>query len=160
MHKNLSTARKTIRGVEIRVRARGSEHRYAYRVQFRNACGELQSRTFDSAEDALDFRSRLRLLKRAGDLAELDAGIETLEQFFGDYWRLYVTLSTRTKYRSLWNAHIQPRLGAMQLRQITPLVVSTFVRELQEGGVGPQNLRSCLGMLQGMFARAVEWDRA
>jgi len=161
-HENPSTARK-IRGVEIRKRTRDSECRYAYRIRFRNARGELKSRTFDSAEDALDFRSRLRLLTRAGDLAELEAGIEPLEQFFTDYWRLYVEArlasSTRTKYRSLWNAHIRPRLGAMQLRQITPLVVSNFVRELQEDGVGPQNLRSCLGMLQSMFARAVEWDR-
>jgi integrase len=156
--------KQSVRGVEVRKRTRGAEHRYAYRVRFQNAGGERRSRTFDTAEDALDFRSRLRLLKRAGDLAALEAGRESLEQFFGDYWRLYVEAqlapNTGRKYRCLWNAHIRRRLGAMQLRQITPLVVSEFVRELQQDGVGAHTIRSCLGMLQSMFARAVEWDRA
>ena len=154
----------SIRGVEVRKRARGAEHRYAYRVRFQSAGGERGSRTFDTAQDALDFRSRLRLLKRAGDLAAFEAGKEPLEQFFGDYWRLYVEVqlapNTGRKYRCLWGAHIRRRLGAMQLRQITPLVVSEFVRELQQDGVGAHTIRSCLGLLQSMFARAVEWDRA
>jgi integrase len=48
----------------------------------------------------------------------------------------------------------------MELRQITPLALSEFVRELQQDGVGTPTIRSCLGLLQSMFARAVEWDRA
>jgi hypothetical protein len=83
-----ATFKQRIRGIEVRKRARGAERRYAYRVRYQDAIGERRSRTFDSAEDALDFRSRLRLLKRAGDLAALEAGRESLEQFFGDYWRL------------------------------------------------------------------------
>jgi integrase len=136
----------------------------ALRVRFQNARGDRDSRTFDSAEDALDFRARLRLLKRAGDLGGLDAGKESLEQFMGDYWRLYAEMrlepATRKKYRCLWNKHICRRLGAMELRQITPLVLSEFVLELQQDGVGAPTIRGCLGLLQGMFARAVEWDRA
>jgi site-specific recombinase XerD len=82
----------------------------------------------------------------------------------GDFWRLYVETrletSTRRKYRCLWNVHINRRLGAMELRQITPLVLSEFVLELEEAGAGAATIRSCLGLLQSMFARAVEWDRA
>jgi integrase len=160
----VSVRLKPICGVEIRERrSRGGEVRYAYRVRFQNARGERKGRTFDCAEDALDFRARLRLLKRAGDLAALEAGRESLEQFMGDYWRLYAEArlepSTRRKYRCLWNAHIQRRLGAMELRQITPLVLSEFILELQQDGVGAPTIRSCLGLLQSMFARAVEWDR-
>lgn len=158
----MSDRQKPTRGVEIRER-HGGEARYAYRVRFQNARGERKGRTFDCAEDALDFRARLRLLKRAGDLAALEAGRETLEQLMGDYWRLYAETrlepSTRRKYRCLWNAHIERRLGAMELRQVTPLVLSEFVLELQQEGVGAPTIRSCLGLLQGMFARAVEWDR-
>jgi hypothetical protein len=154
---------KALRGVEIRERRRGGEVRYAFRVRFQNARGDRDSRTFDSAEDALDFRARLRLLKRAGDLGLLEAGKESLEQFMGDYWRLYAEMrlepATRKKYRCLWNKHICRRLGGMELRQITPLVLSEFVLELQQDGVGAPTIRGCLGLLQGMFARAVEWDR-
>ncbi len=94
----------------------------------------------------------------------LEAGNETLEQFMGDFWRLYAEThlerSTRRKYRCLWNTHIERRLGAMELRQITPLVLSEFILELQQTGAGAATIRSCLGLLQSMFARAVEWDRA
>jgi integrase len=156
---------KPIRGVEIRERrTHGGESRYAYRVRFRNARGERKGRTFDCAQDALDFRARLRLLKRAGDLPVLDAGKEPLERLMGDYWRLYAETrlepATRKKYRGLWNKYIDKRLGGTELRQITPLVLSEFVAELHDDGVGVPTIRSCLGLLQSVFARAVEWDRA
>ena len=154
-----------IPGVEIRKRRpRGGQAQYAYRVRFQNARGKRDQRTFDSPQDALDFKARLRLLKRSGDLPALESGRQTLEQFMEEFWRLYVETrlerSTRRKYRCLWNAHINRRLGAMELRQITPLVLSEFVLELEEAGAGAATIRSCLGLLQSMFARAVEWDRA
>jgi integrase len=161
----MSVRPKSIPGVEIRERRRrGGEIYYVYRVRFQNARSKRAQRTFDTAQDALDFRARLRLLKRTGDLALLDSGNEALELFMVDFWRLYVETrlqsSTRRKYRCLWNAHIERRLGAMELRQITPLVLSEFVLELEQAGTGAATIRSCLGLLQCMFARAVEWDRA
>lgn len=155
---------RPIPGVEIRERhPRGGGVRYSYRVRFQNARGEREGRTFDCAQDAVDFRARLRLLKRACDLGVLDSGREPLEQFMVDFWRLYAETrlepSTRRKYSCLWSKHIHKRLGAMELRQITPLVVSEFILELQRDGVGTPTIRSCLGLLQSMFARAVEWDR-
>ena len=161
----MSVRPKPIPGVEIRERRpRGGEVLYSYRVRFQNARGKRDQRSFDTAQDAQDFRARLRLLKRTGDLAVLERGNEALERFMGDFWRLYVETrletSTRKKYRCLWNVHINRRLGAMELRQITPLVLSEFILELEEAGAGAATIRSCLGLLQSMFARAVEWDRA
>jgi integrase len=155
---------RPIPGVEIRERhPRGGGVRYSYRVRFQNARGEREGRTFDCAQDAVDFRARLRLLKRAGDLGVLDSGSEPLEEFMVDFWRLYAETrlepGTRKKYSCLWSKHIRKRLGAMELRQITPLVLSELVLELQRDGVGTPTIRSCLGLLQSMFARAVEWDR-
>jgi hypothetical protein len=123
MRENEAPSKRRLRGVEVRERARGGEHRYAYRVRYLNAQGQRKARTFDTPQDAMDFRGRLRLLKRAGDLAALDLGRDSLEQFSLDYWRLYaeVRLASRTQetYRSLWNRHVRQRLGGMQLRQIT-----------------------------------------
>ncbi len=161
----MSVRPKPIPGVEIRERRRHSgEVYYVYRVRFKNARGKRDQRTFDTAQDALDFRARLRLLKRTRDLAVLESGNEALEQFMGDFWRLYVETrlepSTRRKYRCLWSKHIAGRLGPMELRQITPLVLCEFILELEQAGAGAATIRSCLGLLQSMFARAVEWDRA
>jgi integrase len=84
-------------------------------------------------------------------------------RFMDDFWRLYAETrlepGTRRKYQCLWNKHIRRRLDAMELRQITPLTLSEFVRELRQDGVGTPTVRSCLGLLQSMFARAVEWDK-
>lgn len=41
----------------------------------------------------------------------------------------------------------------MELRQITRLVLTEFILELQQAGVGAPTIRSCLGLLQSMFAR-------
>lgn len=164
MRENQAPTERRLRGIEVRRRARDAEYRYAYRVRYVDAVGQRKSRTFDSVHDALDFRSRLRLLKRAGDLATLEVGRESLVEFSRDYWRLYAEVrlapGTERAYRSLWNRHIHKRLGGMQLRQITPLVVSEFIGELQAAGVSVHTIRACLGLLQSMFSRAVEWDRA
>lgn len=155
---------KPIRGVEIRKRRRrGGQVYYVYRVRFQNARGERAQRTFDTAQDALDFRARLRLLKR-GDLVVLEAGNETLEQFMGDFWRLYAEThlerSTRRKYCCpVERAHREAarRDGAAPDH---PAGLSEFILELQQAGAGAATIRSCLGLLLSMFARAVEWDRA
>lgn len=47
----------------------------------------------------------------------------------------------------------------MELREVTRLVLSEFILKLQQDGVGAPTIRSCLGLLQSMLARAVEWDR-
>ncbi len=155
---------KPIPGVEIRERRRGGETYYRYRVRFTNAAGRSDQETFDTPQEALDFKAKLRLMKRRGDLAELDAGRQTLEEFMVDYWRLYakrrLATVTRKKYRGTWNTHLLPRLGHMQLRQITPMVLSEFVAEMEDAGSSADTIRSTLGLLQSMFARAVEWGGA
>jgi integrase len=67
-------------------------------------------------------------------------------------------LASHERYQ--WNKHIRERLGGMQLRQITPMVVSQFISELRDAGIGMHSIRACLSLLQSMFSRAVEWDRA
>ena len=47
----------------------------------------------------------------------------------------------------------------MTLREITPLTVTRFRAELEQAGVGDETIRRCLVLLQGILARAVEWQR-
>ena len=50
--------------------------------------------------------------KRIGDLAELDAGKESLAEFGEEWWRLYaapnLARSTLQVYAVQWDAHILP----------------------------------------------------
>jgi integrase len=131
------------------------------RVRFRDVEGRRRSRDFDTTQDALDFRAHLRLLERRGELASLDAGKQTLEEFMPEWWNLYakqrLAISTRRTYRSLWNVHLLPRLGARQLRQLTPVVLDQFQLDLERAGVGAPARRKTMALLQRMLSSAVQW---
>lgn len=95
---------KAIPGVEIREYTDALGAYYRFRVRFRNASGERDEETLDAPEDALDFKAKLRLMARRGNLHELDTGEQTLKEFMPELWSLYAKRSlaevTRRKYRS------------------------------------------------------------
>jgi integrase len=156
---------RPIPGVEIREYKDAHGAYYRFRVRFTNASGQRDQETLDTPQDALDFKAKLRLMARRGNLHELDTGEQTLVQFMPEFWSLYAKRSlaevTRRKYRSAWNTHILPRrISKLPMRQITPLVLYEYAAELEDDGIGPAVIRGVLGMLQSMFQRAVEWGKA
>lgn len=55
----------------------------------------------------------------------------------GEYGRTWVAqrpikASTRERYRSVWNLHIEPRIGALMIGDLTPAVVREWYAELGE----------------------------
>ncbi len=125
--------------------------------------GVKRSATFDTDRDARDFKAKLRMLKRSGELAMLGAGRETLAQFAARWWEVEAVpnleLATLKSYASHWNRHVLPALGQVELRRITPERIAEFRADLQHDGVENETVRRTLAMLQGIFARAVEWQR-
>jgi integrase len=144
-------------------RRRNGEEYIVWRVRWTTDTGVKRATTFDTERDAKDFEARLRLLRRSNDLANLDAGRETLAEFVQEWWELEASTrlerATLLGYASHWNRHVLPRLGHMQLRQITPLVLTRFRADLERDGVGQETIRRTLVLLQSIFARAVEWQR-
>jgi integrase len=110
-----------------------------------------------------DFKAKLRILRRSGELASLDAGRESLAEFAAQWWNLEaipnLERSTLKTYSSHWNFHVLPRLGHLELRKVTPQVIAEFRAELEGDGVGRETIRRTFTMLQGMLARAVEWQQ-
>ena len=51
--------------------------------------GAERSKTFDRAADARAWEAKVRMMKRGGALAELDAGTETLAEFVEEWWLVY-----------------------------------------------------------------------
>src|SRR4051812_2081556 len=118
-------------GIERRRRRRRTGEAYdVWRVRWIDDAGAKRASTFDTERDARDFEARLRLLRRADDLASLDAGRETLAEFVADWWELEagpnLERATLRSYASHWNRHALPRLGHLQLRQVTPQVLVRF----------------------------------
>jgi integrase len=134
-----------------------------YKVIWRDELGRQRSRTFSLKRDAQAWDAKIKLAKRQGELAVLDAGRETLREFAVDWWRLHAELSLAPKtlqmYKGLRERHIEPRLGHLQLRALTPERIQQFQLELTQDGVGKETIRKTLAMLQGMLERAVEWGR-
>ena len=137
-----------------------------YRVRWHEADGAERNKTLprgSSRRDAEAFERRVYTLKRTGELDVLDRGRETLAEFAEEWWELYagpnLARATLVRYTEVWNAHTLPRLGHISLRELTPEVITRFRVDLERAGVGQATVRKALSMLQGMLARAVEWQR-
>lgn len=146
--------------IERRQRKKGP----VYIVWYRDERGRNRNRTFDRKRDAEAWEAKVKLARRRGDLAELDAGSEKLHAFLMNcWWPLYVEpqLTTRTvrQYKMLRDTYLIPHLGGYQLRQLTPEIIQRFKVDLLAAGVGQETVRKTLAMLQGALERAVETRR-
>ena len=151
---------KPIPGVEIRQRKRRDGTVYwQYRVRWTDP-GTRKRRVeiFDKPDDAQDFQASLRLLKRRGQLEDLDRGRQLLVDFFHEvYWPSAVrTLERNTieSYASAWNLHILPQLGVLQLRQIDAATVYAWAEQLAANGVGGPTIKKALTVVQAVLAEA------
>jgi integrase len=137
--------------------------RPAWRVRWYDEAGRRHSRTFRRKEDADAFEAKTKLVRRRGDLAELDAGREKLAVFMDEWWHTYarprLAASTLAHYERLRDSHIVPRLGRHELRQLRPQLIQRFAADLAAQGVGQETIRKTLVLLQGVLERAVEWGR-
>ncbi len=67
--------------------------------------------------------------------------------------------TTLELYAMLWDTHILPRLGRVELKRLTPEVIGHFRIELEGARTGPVSVRKALTLLHGVLARACEWGR-
>jgi hypothetical protein len=72
-----------------------------------------------------------------------------------EWWTLYagpnLERATLRAYASFWNGHALPRLGHLQLRELTPQTIARFRAELEAAGVGIEAIRKTMTMLQGVL---------
>jgi hypothetical protein len=98
-----------------RRRANGSVS-VVWRVRWHDESGSERNKTFDCLADARVFEAKIRTLKRMGDLALLDAGTETLSEFWQEWWALHaepnLERATRRLYARMWRVNVEPRLGS------------------------------------------------
>jgi integrase len=114
-----------------------------------------------SKRDAELFEADITRRKRLGQLAQIDAGRQTVAEFAREWWRIHAepNLATRTRetYAAVFDKHILPRVGGLALRDVTPAVVAGLSADMQAAGVGPAATRKSLMVLQGIFSCAVNW---
>jgi integrase len=122
-----------------------------------------RSRTFDRKSDAVLFDGELRRKRRLGELAQLDAGTETLDAYVAGTWApTYVALlapKTRELYTMLYDRHIAPTLGGVPLRELTPETIGRWQADRLAAGAGRVSVARALTLLGGIVQRAMESGR-
>ena len=133
-----------------------------WRVRWRQS-GANRARTFSTRRDAQDFDAERRRLARAGQLAQLDAGAESLDAYVVETWvpTYAPTLApkTRANYGSLYDRHISSRLGSIALRDLTPERISGFQAAMLREGVAPEARHKAMTLLGAILQRAAEAGR-
>jgi integrase len=121
----------------------------------------MGSRTFERAGDADAFDLEVKRRRQLGSLAPsvLQSRTSLAEFVEEDWWPRYVIPNlaedTRRRYLEVWGTHLLPRMGAYELRAITPMLVEDLRDQLARGGVPPATVRKSLMLLQGILRRAV-----
>jgi site-specific recombinase XerD len=112
-------------------------------------------------EDARAFDVDTTRRKQLGALAPgVIQSRQTLAEFVEEeWWPRYaipnLASDTRRRYLEVWSAHLLPRLGEYELRQITPMVVEDLREQMARARVGTPTQRKTLMLLQGILKRAV-----
>jgi integrase len=87
----------------------------------------------------------------------------TLEDFLVEWWDTYAVThlrpNTLATYTTLLDKWIIPYLGRKRLREITRETIDNYSARIRVDGAGPPTINRALGVLQGVFHRAVEWRR-
>jgi integrase len=134
-----------------------------WRVRWRDEHGRNRARTLGRKRDAEAFDAEIRRLRRLGELGITDAGRISLAEFGQEWLVAYAVPNLEPKtlrtYESLWDRHVLPNIGGVELRQLRPVVLDRYLAQLQRDGLSPASVKKVAGMLQGVLQRAVEWER-
>jgi site-specific recombinase XerC len=134
-----------------------------WRVRWRDTQGRARARVVGRKADAQALDTELKRAKRLGGTALVDSSRETVSEFARVWWHRHVVPNlqrhTLANYASMLDVHIVPRLGDVQLRSLTPDLISEMRAEMSADGIGEQSILKSLTVLQSMLERAVEWGR-
>jgi hypothetical protein len=147
-------------------RRRRSDGRTVYVVRwYESGRGSTKrKRTFDRRRDAELYEASIRRARQLGQLAsEVIGSNATLEEFLVEWWDTYAAThlrpNTLATYTTLLDKWIVPYLGRKRLREITRETIDNYAAQLRVDGAGAPTINRTLGVLQGVFHRAVEWRR-
>jgi integrase len=123
-----------------------------------------RKRTFDRRRDAELFEASVRRARQLGQLAsEVIGSSATLEEFLVEWWETYAVThlrpNTLASYTTLLDRWIVPYLGRKRLREVTRQTIDSYCARIRADGAGVPTVNRALGVLQGVFHRAVEWRR-
>ena len=147
-----------------RIRRSGGRTVYVVRWYESGRGSTRRKQTFDRRRDAELFEASLRRARQLGQLAsEVIGSAATLEEFLVEWWDAYAVPrlrpNTLDSYATLLDRWIVPYLRRKRLRDINRETIDAYCARIRADGAGVPTVNRCLGVLQGVFHRAVEWRR-
>jgi integrase len=119
-----------------------------------------RSRSFRLKRDADRLDAEVQRMKSLGTLADLDAGMQSLDEYVTQTWAptyaAQLPPKTRRNYSSLYDHHIAPQLGPVQLRKLSPEMISRWHTDRLSAGGGPVAVHKARTLLGNILQRAVE----
>lgn len=135
---------------------------YRFRTRWTDPMtGRRPPAEFDTIDEVLAFRGRLALARVRCEVADITRGEETVDGFVDtEWWPRYAGVelerSTLRSHASVYNNHIAPQVGHLQLRQLTGKRVAQMRDDLVAAGVRAPTVRRAMMILQGICRKAVE----
>jgi integrase len=150
--------------IEKRERRRRDDSTYfVWRARWRDETGAERSKTFEPRRRRARVRGQdphAQAHRRAGGHRRRQRDARRVRRGVVDGLRRpQPRARDAARLRPALEGHALPRLGQLQLRELSPQVIARFRAELEADGVGIEAIRKTMTMLQGVLHRAVEWGR-
>jgi site-specific recombinase XerD len=136
----------------------------SYRVRWKDEAGAPRSRTFPRGmkAEADDFDREVKRMKVRGELDLYEGGRLTLADYADEFWRPHVeglAPKTAAVYTSIYDKHVEPRLGNVPLRQLRADRVRRFQDGLARAGVGPAAIEKTMRVLSAILGLAEDDEK-
>lgn len=129
-----------------------------WQVRYRDPSGRERAKSFPRKADAERFAVTVEADKLRGEWTDPRLSRTNLTDWSARWLRTKTHLKPKTLagYESNLRAHVLPRFGANELRQVSRLDVEEWVAELRSKGFGQSGVRQARQVLNSMMTLAVE----
>ena len=134
-----------------------------WRVRWRDGGGHNRSKVLGRKRDADAFDAEIKRRRRTGELAALDGGRETLNEYLTSVWSkahaTHLAPATRELYGYLYDSYIGPAFGQIPLREISAEGIAQWQAALLDAGLGRSATKKAMTLLGNILQRAAESGR-
>ncbi len=142
------------------IRKRKNKNGYTWQIDCRNAFGErIRQAGFKTKADAERELAKIRLQIENGSNTNKSKKIyfvDICDIFIKERTEVYSKRSTLDGYNSYLNYHIKPFFKHFKLSEITPAMISKFVKKKQADDYAPRTINDLLTLIKTIMNFAVE----
>lgn len=133
--------------------ANGFRGRYRDAGGKKRSAGFVQGKTKRAQIEALRLAQAELVKVEAGVWFDPSAGKTTLDQYFENVWWPNCGLehNTQVSYRSMYQQHMKPRFGDVELRKLLPSHIQSWVKQLEQKGLAPSTVVKVFAAFQSIL---------